>query len=120
MILEASTEAQLGAVLAHAWSEGMLYSYLTSAIVIFVTAKKLKNRAISAAEFKSTCLALMDEVESQQSQIVITKHRKPVAMLVPIAKQKNVPFLNRNPDWIQSTGDLLSPLAPDWEIGDDI
>jgi antitoxin (DNA-binding transcriptional repressor) of toxin-antitoxin stability system len=36
-------------------------------------------RTVKAAEFKQTCLALMDEVERGGEPIVITKRGKPVA-----------------------------------------
>ncbi len=38
-------------------------------------------RRIAAAKFKETCLALLDEVDGEG--IVITKHGKPVAKLIP-------------------------------------
>jgi prevent-host-death family protein len=39
-------------------------------------------RRIAAADFKARCLALLDEVDADG--IIITKHGKPVAKLVPI------------------------------------
>jgi prevent-host-death family protein len=39
-------------------------------------------RRIAAAKFKEQCLALLDEVESDG--IIITKHGKPVAKLIPV------------------------------------
>ena len=42
------------------------------------------NESIGAGEFKAKCLKLLDEVERQRKQIVITKRGKPVAKLVPI------------------------------------
>jgi prevent-host-death family protein len=41
----------------------------------------LVMRQIAAAKFKEQCLALLDEVD--QEGIVITKHGKPVATLIP-------------------------------------
>jgi prevent-host-death family protein len=40
-------------------------------------------KTIPAGAFKTKCLALMDEVKSRRETIVITKHGKPVAKLVP-------------------------------------
>jgi prevent-host-death family protein len=40
-------------------------------------------KQIAAAKFKEQCLALLDEVD--QDGIVITKHGKPVAKLIPFA-----------------------------------
>ncbi|MDQ3761530.1 MAG: type II toxin-antitoxin system Phd/YefM family antitoxin [Actinomycetota bacterium] len=39
---------------------------------------------MQASTFKARCLALLDEVANSHSTIVVTKHGKPVAKLVPI------------------------------------
>jgi prevent-host-death family protein len=39
---------------------------------------------MQASTFKARCLALLDEVARTRSTIVVTKHGKPVAKLVPI------------------------------------
>jgi prevent-host-death family protein len=41
-------------------------------------------RTIKAAEFKQTCLALMDEVAAGGETILITKRGKAVAKLAPV------------------------------------
>jgi prevent-host-death family protein len=40
-------------------------------------------KTMAAGSFKTKCLALMDEVRSKRETIVITKHGRPVAKLVP-------------------------------------
>lgn len=40
--------------------------------------------AVQAGVFKARCLALLDEVARTHSTIVVTKHGKPVAKLVPL------------------------------------
>lgn len=40
-------------------------------------------RVVAAAEFKTTCLELMDRVRESGAEYVVTKHGRPVAMLVP-------------------------------------
>jgi prevent-host-death family protein len=42
-----------------------------------------KVREIAAGEFKAKCLQLMDEVQQEGIELVITKRGKPVAKLVP-------------------------------------
>lgn len=42
-------------------------------------------RTLKAAEFKQTCLALMDEVAERGETILITKRGKVVAKLAPAA-----------------------------------
>jgi len=37
-----------------------------------------------ASRFKATCLAVLDEVERSHQPVVVTKHGRPVARVVPI------------------------------------
>ena len=41
-------------------------------------------KTMPAGVFKTNCLAVMDEVKAKREAVVITKHGKPVAMLVPV------------------------------------
>jgi prevent-host-death family protein len=41
------------------------------------------RRRLPAAEFKATCLELMDRVRETGAEYVVTKHGEPVAKLVP-------------------------------------
>jgi antitoxin (DNA-binding transcriptional repressor) of toxin-antitoxin stability system len=45
-------------------------------------------RTIKAADFKQTCLALMDEVAEQGETILITKRGKVVAKLAPVVDSR--------------------------------
>jgi len=45
--------------------------------------------SIQASEFKARCLALLDDVAATHESIVITKHGKPVARVVPIGPQES-------------------------------
>jgi len=47
----------------------------------------MKNRLVSATEFKAKCLALLDEVGEQGGTITVTKRGRPVAT-VAAAKRK--------------------------------
>lgn len=46
------------------------------------------SRTIKAAEFKQTCLALMDQVADGGGTILITKRGKLVAKLVPVVDSR--------------------------------
>lgn len=41
-------------------------------------------KKMAAGSFKARCLAIMDDVKATRETVVITKHGKPVAKLVPI------------------------------------
>lgn len=76
--------------------------------------------AVSAGEFKAKCLGFMDAVMRTGREITITKHRKPVARLVPPHTRAESPFLGRMKGTVRITGDLVAPVAPDWEPGADL
>jgi prevent-host-death family protein len=40
--------------------------------------------AIPASRFKAQCLAILDKVERTRESVVVTKHGRPVARVVPI------------------------------------
>jgi prevent-host-death family protein len=73
----------------------------------------LGSREIAASEFKARCLEIMDEVERTGTEIVITKHRKPIARLVPVqpAKAGFVGSMKGSVLWI---GDIVSPTGEEW------
>jgi prevent-host-death family protein len=69
-------------------------------------------RTIKAAEFKATCLAVLDEVARTGEPVVILKRGRPVAELVP-------PLLHgrRYPQdalaaTVEIVGDVLAPVLP--------
>jgi len=68
---------------------------------------------IAAAQFKSQCLALMDEVAHKRTEIVITKRGRPVAKLVPVDEGTNVLFGGMRGTG-RVTGDIVSPIAVRW------
>jgi len=74
----------------------------------------LRSREIGAAEFKSRCLEIMDEVERLGVEVVITKHRRPVARLVPIGA-RSTGFCGSLAGMIVRAGDVESPIGESWE-----
>ena len=71
-------------------------------------------REIGAAEFKARCLELMDEVERLGTEIVITRHRKPVARLVSV-RGSAVGFCGSLEGMVLDERDLVSPIGIPWE-----
>jgi len=85
-----------------------------------LSAAVLRQTVVSAADFKAQCLFLMDEVRDKGVEFVITKHNQPVARLVPILDEADTKFIGRGAGVIAVSGDIVSPIAPDWEEGADI
>jgi prevent-host-death family protein len=44
----------------------------------------MPERTIGAGDFKARCLALLDEIATQRTEIVVTKRGVPVARVVPV------------------------------------
>jgi len=66
-----------------------------------------------AGLFKAQCLAVMDEVQAKCETVVITKHGKPVAKLVP-ADQGTDEIYNFLRGKGAVIGDVISPAIEDW------
>ena len=69
---------------------------------------------IAAGEFKSKCLKLLDQVAEDRQTLVITKHGKAVAKLVPM--EAEVELFGALRGSVVSMGDIISPLENEWEV----
>ena len=72
-------------------------------------------KKVAAGSFKSNCLAVMDEVEAKHETVIITKHGKPVAKLVPVNTETDKMY-NFLAGKGTVTDDVVSPGIPpkDW------
>jgi prevent-host-death family protein len=74
-------------------------------------------KKMAAGSFKIHCLSVMDEVQSKRETVLITKHGKPVAMLVPADKDTDDIF-----DFLAGKGsihgDVVSPAISEEDWGD--
>ncbi len=68
-------------------------------------------KTIAAGTFKTNCLAVMDEVRARKESVVITKHGKPVAKLVP-ADETNDDIYNFLGGKGTIRGDIVAPAIP--------
>ena len=69
---------------------------------------------MSAADFKTNCLRLMDDVAKRRTPIIITKRGKPVAKLVPISEEP-IDIFGRMAGTIRICGDIIGPTGEIWE-----
>ena len=74
-------------------------------------------RKMAAGSFKAHCLAVMDEVQAKRETVLITKHGKPVAKLVP-ANEDTDDIYGFLAGKIAITGDIISPALSPEEWGD--
>lgn len=73
-------------------------------------------RKIPAAQFKSQCLAVMDQVAETGRPVVVTKHGKPVVQIVPVVSDENEIF-----GFLQGKGRIVGDVektipASDWNL----
>lgn len=64
-----------------------------------------KSKTVAAARFKEQCLSLLDNLDAEG--LVITKHGKPVARLIPYARQ-SAALIGSLAGKLEIKGDLLS------------
>lgn len=74
-------------------------------------AKQRNVRSVPAAEFKSHCLSLLDEVADTGRAIVVTKRGRPVARVVPIEDNVRESLLGS----VLEEHDLLAPIDDPWD-----
>ena len=80
---------------------------------------KTRVRAMPAGEFKTHCLSVIDEVHYRREEVVITKHGKPMARLIPLEPEENnlegiFGFMSGR---IRILGDIISPIDPPEGLG---
>ena len=68
---------------------------------------------IGAGEFKAKCLKLLDEVANKREPLVISKHGKAVAKLVPMPLDAEL--FGALAGSVHQEGDIVSPLDNEWE-----
>jgi prevent-host-death family protein len=73
-------------------------------------------KTVPAGEFKAQCLAIMDQVSHSGEPVLITKHGRPVAKLVP-AEQSSDDIFGYMAGKVKIVGDIVGPITPleDWE-----
>ena len=69
---------------------------------------------IAATEFKARCLKLMDRVAQTREEVVITKHGKAVARLVPAREVPASGVFGCMAGTVERMGDIVSPVGEEW------
>jgi len=74
-------------------------------------------KKMAAGSFKTNCLAVMDEVQAKRETVILTKHGKPVAKLVPVTDDTDDIY-----DFLAGkgaiVGDVLAPALSRKEWGE--
>jgi prevent-host-death family protein len=73
----------------------------------------VKNaKIVPAGQFKAECLALLDEVAATGQPVVVTKHGKPVAQVVPVKAAVVKPLKGS----VLYQKDLVAPILDEWDM----
>lgn len=68
---------------------------------------------LSAGEFKTHCLKLMDLAQKKGETVIITKRGIPVAKLVPF-EETPLPIFGFMSGSIEIKGDIIQPIEEEW------
>jgi prevent-host-death family protein len=71
------------------------------------------SHQIGAGEFKSKCLKLLDIVAETHEPLLITKHGKGIAQLVPVPPE--VDLCGALSGSVLFEGDIVAPLENTWD-----
>lgn len=72
------------------------------------------HHTITATRLKAELLGVLDAVQATGQPVVVTKHGRPVAQLVPIADQAPLAGSVR---FLADDEQLLAPIDADWDAG---
>jgi prevent-host-death family protein len=70
---------------------------------------------IPAGEFKAKCLKLLDQVAADRRPLIVTKHGKPVAQIVPMPAKEWIDPVGAMQGSVLWEGDIISPIDVEWE-----
>jgi len=73
-------------------------------------------KTIGVSELKTHCLAIVDEVATKGTSVLVSKRGKIVARIIPAPDE-----LQRYPQdllagTVTTVGDIVSPMMADWEV----
>ncbi len=70
---------------------------------------------VMASRFKQQCLALLDNVSATKVPIVVTKHGKPIARVVPIEADRQRKPLKGSVKILAATDEELYSTGESWD-----
>lgn len=87
-----------------------------------------RHERIATGDFRAHCLALLDDIDARQRELLVTRRGKPVALIVPANDAAELPDnIDRDAPWpkdwpfpdlrhmYEYIGDVVSPIEAEWE-----
>jgi len=72
---------------------------------------KLRVKELAVSKFKSTCLAVVAEVQRSGKPVLLTRFGKPIAELTPVKSKKPDAWLGCMRDEMEIVGDIVGPIG---------
>ena len=72
------------------------------------------RKMVAATEFKTHCLALLEEVRQTRQSLLVTRHGKPVVEISPYMP-RSADQANPLKGSILFEGDVISPVKEKWD-----
>ena len=75
-------------------------------------------KEVAISEFKTKCLAILDEVQKTKDPIRVTRRGKPVAEVIPPSAIAPKNWMGSMKGKMKIVGDIVSPASDpdDWEV----
>ena len=74
---------------------------------------------IPVTQFKAHCLEIIETVQRKRTPVVISKHGKPVAKLIPMDTEPVPSLLGSMKGTVREIGDIISPIDVEWDADRD-
>ncbi len=71
---------------------------------------------ITITQFKAKCLGIVEQVQREKTRVVISRHGRPAAELVPISEASRKPLFGRATSRTTIQGDLMT-TGEAWDAG---
>lgn len=74
--------------------------------------------SVPAGQFKAQCLSLLERVRQSRRPIIVTKHGRPVAKVVPLRAERR-PILGFSKGTVRILGDIVASTGEHWDVDAD-
>lgn len=74
----------------------------------------MADTRIAAGDFKARCLSLLDEVAATGQPLIVTKHGRPVAKVVPLPPTQSL--FGAMAGSVLASDDLIQPIDDAWDV----
>jgi prevent-host-death family protein len=71
---------------------------------------------VTVTQFKAKCLAIVQKVQEEKCRVLVTRHGRPAAEIVPVSRSKSRSWLGRAKGRTHFRGDVFS-TGECWDAG---